>query len=37
MLQLQDLPNEILCTVTRYLDMEQNINSLTQTNCYLYN
>lgn len=36
MLQLQDLPNEILCRVTHYLDTEQNINSLARTNRHLY-
>lgn len=36
MLQLHDLPNEILCRVTHYLDTEQNIDSLARTNRHLY-
>ena len=36
MSQLQDLPNEILCRVTHYLDTEQNINSLARINHHLY-
>ena len=36
MLQLHDLPNEILYRVIHYLDTEQDINSLTQTNHHFY-
>ena len=36
MLQLQDLPNEILYSVTHYLDAEQSINFLARTNRHLY-
>lgn len=36
MLQLHDLPNETLCSVIHYLDTEQDINALAQTNRHFY-
>lgn len=37
MLQLQDLPVEILCTIAGKLDAEKDINALARTSRHLYN